>query len=125
MIAPGEGQDLRTSRHRACKLQRHEVRLGSGITEADHFDGGNAVADRFGEVALVDARTAKADPTVKRGCNGLTDRRMGMSVEAGGQVIHEVEIAMAIDIMDATALGAIEYDRKGIVVECNARVPAG
>jgi hypothetical protein len=125
VVAALEDDDLLTSGRGACERERHHVRLGAGVAEADELDRREAAADRPCKLRLVCVRPAERRPVRERRADRRLDGGVRMPVEAGGVLAEEVEVLVAVGVPDASAFAADDRERERRHMEDAPRVAAG
>ncbi len=89
--------------------------LGAGVAEADQIHMLHAAGDDLGQLHLL-GNTGGAGSTLGSGLgNGLGQRGMGVAVNEGGVVVQEVDVHVAVQIVDAAALAVFHGEGIGVV----------
>src|SRR5690606_12632890 len=125
MIALAERQDLRPAADGACSRQRHDVGFRAGIAEAHPLDGREPLDDRRSITRLVTIGRAEQEALVDDLLERRRDDLVGVAVEPGAVLGHEVDIAMAVEIGDMATITEDERQREGAIPEHCAGIASG
>ena len=85
--------------------------LGAGADEAQLFDGGKAAGDQFGEVGFGGDGGSEARATGGRLLDGLDHGREGVAEDHGPPGAEEVEVAVAVDVVEVGSFGVADERR--------------
>ena len=125
VIAALERQHPLAARHRPRRLQGQQVRLRAGVGKTHPFQRRKTRAEQIRQHRLVLRRPAQGDAVLQRVAHGGPNARVGMAVEPGRLLRHEVGIAVAVQVRDMAAFAAGQHQRIGRVEQHRARVAAG
>ncbi len=88
-------------------------RLGARAGEPDEIDRRQARAEHLREPHLGLGGGAEGDTLSGLLLDRPRDVRVGMAHDQAGRVQHEVEVAVAVDVVDVVALAALDEERVG------------
>ena len=103
----------------------HQVRLGTGVREADLLDRREAIDDGGGEADLVAVHGAERPAPFEGPAGGGEDRCRVVAEKAGSEVTEQVDVADPVDVPQRGALGPDDADRERFDVERRAAVASG
>ena len=76
----------------------HQVRLGTGVREANLLDRREAIDDDGGESDLVAVHGAERPAAFEGAAGGGEDRRRAVTEQASGEVTEQVDVANPVDV---------------------------
>jgi hypothetical protein len=100
----GELHDGRAAGGTAGEADGGHGRLRAGRDQADLVDGGDARADRFGQLDLARRRCAEGRALGRRPLHRLDDRRVRVPEDRRAPRLHVVDVAVAVGVFQAGAL---------------------
>ena len=112
VIAAVDLDDLRATRETPGDAHRGHRRLGAGRHKPQLLQRGHRQADALGEIDFTGGGRAKAGPRRRGGRDGRDDVRIGVPEDERSPGSHEVEVAIAIDILNVGARTAVQEDRR-------------
>ena len=111
VVGAGELQQLLAAGRGAREADRAHRRLGPARGHAQHVDGRDARGDRLGQ-QRPRARSARRTSSRPRGLRDRRDdRRVRVAVDQRAPRADVVDVAVAVDVGDLGALGALDEDR--------------
>jgi hypothetical protein len=114
VVAAGELEDLVASRRGARQAHGRHRGLGARADEAHELDRGHRVLDRRGELDLQHRRGAEARPAGRRLLEDRQHARVGMPQDHRPPGADEVDVAIAVGILDPGSLGTGELTPPGM-----------
>jgi len=111
VVAPVELDHLLAARVRAHQPEHAHARLGAGVGEADHLDGGDRVDDHLGELVLERARRAERRALVKRVLQRVEHALVCVADDSRAPRADVVDVLVAVDVVGLASLDAVEDDR--------------
>ncbi len=102
---------------------RHQVRLGAGIREADAVEP-EPLAHHSGELGFARMHAADARELPQRGLGGVDHALFAVPEQAGGVVAEQVDVLVPVGIHQHGAVAADERECERLVGEDRARVTA-
>jgi hypothetical protein len=111
VVGAGELQELGAAGRGAREADRAHRRLGARGGHAQHLDRREAPGDLVGQIDLGGGRRAVARAAARRGDDGLDDLRLRVAVDQRAPRADVVDVAVAVDVEELRALGAVDEDR--------------
>ena len=125
VVAALELRELRLAGEGPRRPDRHQRALGARIGEADRLERGHAIAQEPREADLGHRRRAEGRSLPRLLAQRLGDGRMPVTEDEARRVQHEVEVAVAVDVVDVVALARLGEERIRREVRGAARAAAG
>ncbi|MDT4833224.1 hypothetical protein FQZ97_668170 [compost metagenome] len=125
VVAAREHDDLSPPRETQRGRQRHQVRLGARVGEAQLLDLRKALADRLREPAFEQVVAREVDAALHRLDDRLADLGRRVAVDAGRVLGDEVGVAMAVRVPERRALAFGDGERERCIEQHRAAVGAG
>ena len=111
VVAPVELDHLLAVRVGAHQAEDAHARLGAGVGEADHLDGGHRVDHHLRQLVLQDAGRAERRALLHRLRDRIEDGIIGVAEDGGAPGADVVDVLVAIDVVGLAALDAVEDHR--------------
>ena len=112
VVAADEFDDLFSAREAAGGADGAHRRFRTGIDHAQFFDGRVDLANEFGQIGLDEGRCAVARAPFGGFLEGFDDAGMGVADDHGTPGSDVVDILVAVDVGDGTALGPGDKRRR-------------
>lgn len=100
----------------------HQVRFRAGVREAHLLDRLESAADQLGQLDLQRMGGPDRPAAIQLGDDRAAHRRHLVAEQAGRVVAQQVDAAMAVDIDQHRALGALDTERERVEVQDRAGV---
>jgi hypothetical protein len=108
----------------AREFDREHRRLGARVREAHLLGSRHAPAQLLGELHLRVGGARPGAATRERDAQRVFDRAVGVSVHQAQPVAEEVDVAVAVDVVQRRAAAVVEHDRVRREPAERAREPA-
>ena len=110
VVAALKLDDLVSAGVRAHDAEHGEARLGTGVAEADHLDGGDAVDHHLAEDVLELAGSAEGGALVDLRLERGVDLVVGVAADGGTPGADVVDVLVAVDVEAVGILDLVEDD---------------
>src|SRR5262249_25409262 len=111
VVTAGELHDLAAPGGAAGQADGTHRRLGPRVDQPDLLDRGDATDDLLDELDLCRGRSAKGQPAPRRLAYRIDHGRMSMAKDRRTPGTHEVDVVLAVGVVEVGALGARDETR--------------
>ena len=111
MIVAGELDDHRPARESACQADRAGGGLGAGVDQPDLLDRRHGPDDQLGQFVFGQGRRAETRASMQSRLDGRHHGRVAVAEDHRPPRADVVDVAVAVEVEQVGARGAVEEDR--------------